>query len=1641
MHSPKATPFVFSSPAALPGAAPALIEKTAVSFQGKSLSYRALEQRSESLAQRLCDLGIPASDTLGKPAIAVSLERGIDAVVAILAILKSGYACVPIDPAHPTSYKQAALAKSGAGLMLVEPGALTDDLPVRQSALAPLEGGVTSASSLETEHPAGQTDLLLFTSGTTGEPKGVMLSLAGVVQAAKAFARRIDICSSSVVAQFAGLSFDAAVFEILLAYLHGARLEILPETSRQDMNELSTSLDKGAITHLLLPAALAPYLPLRKHAALQALVCIGDALDERVFWSWAELCPTFNGYGPSEASICTSLHAVVPREPVTLGEPLDHISWALGGPEGKELLISGPGLSLGYAGDLWQTNARFQTGADGKIWYHSGDQVEEVNSSYRFAGRRDFQVKIRGTRVETGALERFVKSLSNVEDAAIVTCGADADRFLAAFVASEHAQEALIPAIKQEISRSFPSAYLPAVILVRPRLPMTVNQKIDRAALRRQAETAPIPAQDQLPQSTRDRVHAAFQRELKQSDFQDEEDFFNLGGDSIGAMRLLARLAEGQPQQVSVQAFRKRPTVAALTALIEQETAAETAITRGQRSGETAPLSRQQLTAWYMHQQDPASKAYLAEAIHHFEGPLDRKALTKALNKIFERHEIYRSTFSETPEGPQQQISAEYRPEILEVDGTEIAATERQDFLQQVFKEHLPGVADLGQLPLANFVLVRFSSEAHAFLHQEHHIVHDGWGGSLFTSELMQWYRHFCDPAHDFAPPLPAQNTDFVLTQSEWLQSPEATEQLKYWEKTLKGAPQRVEIFGKSSRTPGFEGSYQRLDISRQDWERCEDRCRALGITPFAFCTGVLKLCLWQHSGQEDIVIGSPFANRNWQNSQDILGMLVNTLVLRQRIGQDMAADAFLQETQRVIDGAYANQELPFGTLVEQLNPDRQGGQNPLFNVLLGFHDAPLDPVEIDGFSWRKDETVISHTSKFDLDCLVVNRKSHFRPDQAVSFLWEYRSDIYEAAEIALFVESFQHIFTALSADCSPTLATMQARAPRQIALQQDWGQGPQPVAQRAALFGEEGMVQALLRLCKQRTNGIALCSSDRDLSYAELDQMSAALAAKMESSLHPNAPVAIHAQRGIPQVIAMLAVLRLNATVVCLDPSLPLARKEMILRDCTPALLLHEGALPEALNTWPNLDITGQQPAAAPPAPRAYAPDHIAYVTYTSGSTGTPKGVEVLASSLADECLHLMEIMQAGEDTTGLSLSYSGFDAYQGEIWPILLAGGRVVLISDQERDDPGRLSDIMAAQGVTCACLPTGLFEEAYANGFAWPGSLKVLAAGGDRLGNIRIEADEQKTIWNLYGPSEAAIDASCYQLQPGTAGVPPIGRPAAFTTLKVLDGDRPCAIGAPGELVIGGSGIAKGYLNRPDETAARFQTGPNGTRIYRTGDLVRWNIHGQLEFLGRLDDEIQLRGHRISPAEITSALQGNPEVAQAAAAAKDGALFAYVTLTRETRQALADAKAQNKLVRRLKSGLKKLLPKYMQPNSILVLEQMPLTDQGKIDLRALPSPLAQEERFTPPAAGTEQELAALWQAALGSAELSATVNFFSAGGHSLLAMRLITSIREQFSVTLSIGDFFDRGTIREMAGQIDLMRLTPVAKELEALDEGEF
>lgn len=1647
--------------------------KTALIYKDENLSYGDLRRRVTLFSEQLNSIVTQNNTNKDNGAlIPLYFEKGIDMVVAILSVLKSGLAYVPISPDYPPLRIKNILDDIGSKYIIS-----SSDLS--QSNIKNLEVNqlqvITEApnkvlSSEKQKNIKSDLAYVIYTSGSTGKPKGVMVEQQSLINLINNQIRAYQFSHNEVSIWLSNYIFDASIETLFLTLLNGACLVIPSSDDIKDPSIIKSMLSQHKVTHL---HATPTYLSaLGRHEAnhyLKRVVSGGDKCPSVLKDIWGD--KLINSYGPTETCITASLDLGhdSQKDANCIGKPIENVCFYVLDDELKpvelgetgELYISGLAVAKGYLNQNDLTQASFlpnpfETEGHSRI-YKTGDLVQErQDGRYKFIGRNDRQVKIRGYRIELPEIEEALTSITNIDNAMVLVKNLQGQISLIAYLETQQEEQACIDLAKRELQNILPEYMLPTAYVTLKQWPLTLAGKIDVTQLELPRLT--IANKIHVPAQTNDEhtLVKIWSDIFELETLGVEDDFFALGGNSITAIRFMSVLRNKMNLSLTMKDFKQNPTIKGVLEASTSEN--ELALGLKNEIEQTVfPLSNQQMVAWYMHQNQPNSKAYLAEAATHFMGEISKRALSKAINRIFERHDIYRSIFVEINGEVTQEVLPHYQASIREINAQHIQDNEKEDFLETTFKTELASMPDLGKLPLAEFILVSFNETHHVLLHQEHHIIHDGWSANEFTGELINQYHAAINPNYIVSDEPLAQYSHFVMSQKAWLATVAAERQKQYWLNQLKDAPQGVNLFGKKSQSLGFAGSHEKMVFNQTQWQAMTALCRELGITAFSFTSSILYLCLWRYSGQTDLTFGSAFANRNWANSHTTLGMFVNTVVLRQKINSNALISDFLKETQSIVDQAQANEELPFPLVVEALNPERSGASNPFFNVLLGFHDTPIHSDSIDGLSWYKDETVISDTSKFDIDCLVVPRGSTFNKSNEVHFLWEYRNDVYSHEEITRFLSSFKQLFLETVENyktlSSHSLSTLNPISHEESKLLECWGKGNEFTADIKQLQMSQDLVDKIHENAECEPDRIAIEWSTSQITYGELDKASSNLALclrKEEGSYSSN--IAVLCQRNHFAIIAMLAIFKAGSSAVMLGPDLPEKRIEHILKDCDANLVLTDQHFNEqAQYNYISLDKSLIETATKQDTLSTdFYKNESAYVIYTSGSTGVPKGIEVSHSSLYNTVLWHKEEFALSEKSIGTSLAYIGFDAFMVEVWPLLISKGKVVIISDEERDDLSQLMSMISHHKVTHACLPTGLLTLASTQKVNWPSSIKTLLTGGDKLGDIHFPPDFKANFYNLYGPTETSVDATYHKVDLNKLKNIPIGRPIANVTARVITDGQLAPIGVPGELLIGGDGLSLGYVNNEQLNQHSFvRLSTQGSqdelpqKFYRTGDLVKWNEKGELEFLGRLNDEVKVRGYRIALGEINHQLEQDSTVLHSLSVIRDNALYSYVTVTKDEREKWqAGESSERKLIRQLRGSLKKVLPNYMRPNAIMVIDSVPMTPQGKIDKDNLPTPGEVKNTFEAASTSTEQKLLSIWQITLDKTHMSIQDNFFAVGGHSLLAMSIITQVRQAFNVEVKVSDFFEYATIKALSSYIDAIKainhVTPSDIEME---EGEI
>ncbi|MEA5363472.1 non-ribosomal peptide synthase/polyketide synthase [Amycolatopsis sp., V23-08] len=1560
----------------------------ALTGEGTALSYAELNRRANRLAHRLIALGAGPERY-----VALRLPRSPEQVVAILAVLKAGAAYLPIDPATPDERVERMLADTDPVAVLtpedVEVAGPDTDPPPRCTP----------------EHPA----YVIYTSGSTGQPKGVVIPHRNVTRLFAATAARFGFGGGDVWTLFHSYAFDFSVWEIWGPLLHGGRLVVVPHAvSRSPREFLRLLADEGVTVLNQTPSAFYQLCradeddpDLGARLALRHVIFGGEALDTRRLSGWfrrhgATAPRLVNMYGITETTVHVTHHDLVPDAPGLVGDVLPDLrGYVLDAdlnpvPAGVpgELHVAGAGLARGYLGRPGLTAARFVAdpfGAPGSRMYRSGDLVSRTGSgALRYRGRADQQVKIRGFRIEPGEIEATLLALPEVGSAAVLAREDEPGRRrLVAYVVPADPQDPPAAALLRErLARSLPEYMVPSAFVTIDEMPLTRNGKLDHRALPAPAAAGSAGAEFLEPRTDAERTVAAVLAATLGVDRVGAEDsFFSLGGDSILSIRLASALRDALGVDVSPRSVFDTPTVAGLAATLTAApagpgTAAITPVSRE----DDLPLSFAQQRLWFLEEFAPGSTDHVTVFGVRLRGDLRADALAAALNTLIARHESLRTTFGVTDGRPRQIVG---EPWELALPVTDVGSD--PGALRRLLADDLARPFDLTRGPLLRARLARVAPDDHALVLSLHHIVTDGWSMGVLAGELAALYGN----EHTELPVLPVQYADF----SAWQRELPVEDQLGFWRRQLDGLrPLDLPADRPRPVVRTSHGAEHEFTLAAEPLAGLRRLAADRDTTLFTALAAACQLVLRRWSGQDDVAVGTITSGRDHPEVQHLVGMFVNTVVLRSRLDGQQDFGEVLTAVRRTVLDAFAHQDVPFERLVDELSPERDTSRTPLFEVLVTLQNAGNRLPALAGLA-ASDLELPMTTAGFDLSI-----EFEERPD-GLRGLLNYRTDLFDAATMGRFAEHLTVLLTAVAADPTRPVDTL----PLLPAAEHDLVVGtwnatdrPEPGVTVTELFEAQAA---------QTPHATALVCGDTTLSFAELNSRANRLARDLAGrGAGPERFVAVSLPRSADLVVTLLAVLKAGAVVLYLDPELPERRRDALLSDTRPAVVVTEPTtVPDSVS---DVDLRDAGPLAL---------DNAAYVIYTSGSTGLPKGVVVSHRALANLAADHAGAFAAaaGKDRLRVALTAAfSFDASWEALLLMLTAGHELHVIDGDTRLDPALLAGYVADRGIDLVNSTPSFVRHLLDASEHRP---SVLLLGGEAVGDAlwrELAATGGVTAFNIYGPTECTVDATFARIGDGERET--IGRPVGNVRAYVLDDRlRPAPIGVPGELHLAGTQLARGYLNRPGTTAERFLPNPfgaPGSRMYATGDRVRWTRDGNLEYLGRADDQVKIRGFRIEPGEVETALRALPEVADAVVVARhdDGhaRLVAYVVTTGEPGD--------------LRTRLKASLPDHLVPTVFVRLDRLPLAASGKVDRGALPAPAP----IVTPAAGriaprtpAEELLASIWAEVLGVEQPGVADNFFALGGDSILSIQVVSRAR-QHGLRLTSKDVFRHQNIAELA-----------------------
>jgi len=1651
----------------------------AVECEDLRLTYGELERRANQVAHYLKKLGVAPEVRVG-----ICVERSLEMVVGLLGILKAGGVYVPLDPAYPAE-RLAYMLEDAQVMILLAQSPFLGKLNGHQAHVVPLDDW--RQFSNESEHkPSGivasdNLAYVIYTSGSTGKPKGVMVSHSAFANHLHWRQRAYPLSAQDRFLHKASLSFDIAGWEIFAPLVAGAQLILAAPGGQQDSAYLAKLIAERNVTvaHFN-PAMLQAVLEepmFRTCRALKRVFCGGEAMStglQKLFFATVT-ADLHNQYGPTETTVDVLCWDCRPERParkgVPIGRPVDNtVAYILDSDLQPvpvdvtgELYIGGHPLARGYLDLAEMTAAKFIpdpfSGQPGGRLFKTGDLVRwRADGNIEFLGRRDRQVKVRGFRIELEEIETALLSHPAMKEVAVVAHQAeDGNQRLVVYLVSEASHDELRDYLKGKL----PEYMIPAAWVSLEKLPRTPSGKVDIQTLREAPIEEASDLQDRMLTTVEEVLSGIWEQLLGITNVGAQENFFDMGGHSVLATRLISRVREVFDVELPLRTVFEAPTVAAMAARVESARRSGPELKfpplKAATRAHDLPLSFAQQQMWLLHQLHPKSAAYNMATALRLEGPLDVEAVKRAFTEIARRHEVLRTRFSERDGKAIQEVLPPAPVDVLILDLEKLPESERLEEAQRRAQEEAMLPFDLACGPMLRVQLLRLGQEQHVLLATLHHIAGDGWSTGILVRELMHFYGAYARKEKSPLPELSVQYADFAVWQREWLQGELLEKQLAYWRERLSSLePLELPMDHVRPARMSHQGGSVHFKLPMELTGKLKVLCRRHGVTQFMSMLAAFQVMISKYAARESVAVGTPIANRNHAEIEGLIGFFANTLVLETNLSGNHDFAQVLKRVRQVTLDAYQHQDVPFEKLVEELAPQRELSRSPLFQVMLAMQNTEQQELQLSELKVSSFE-IESESAKFDL-LLTLNEKVGGIQGKLV-----YARDLYEAATIERMVEHLRLVLEKMVNEPEVRIGevSLLSGEERQQVLV-DWNR-------TEAAYREERVHELFEEQVRRNPGEVAVDFEGQSLTYEELNRQSNQLAHYLRKmGVGPEMRVGICMERSLEMVVGLLGILKAGGAYVPLDPGYPAERLAYMLEDAqAPVIIVQQkfmqilweyaGRVIEVDRDWAKIGLQSRENPGV-----HLEPLNLAYVIYTSGSTGRPKGAMNTHQGLSNRLQWMQHAYRLEAEERVLQKTPFSFDVSVWEFfWP-LVVGARLVVARPGGHQDVEYLREFIHQQQITTlhfvpSMLRAFLEAESEKN---WKSVRRVICSGealGKELAQKcleRIEAD----LHNLYGPTEASIDVTHWKCEREKVGQGiAIGRPIANIQVYALNEEmEPVPMGLAGELYLGGQGLGRGYLGQPELTAERWVPNPfgkaGGERLYRTGDQVRYHADGNLEFLGRNDQQVKVRGHRIELGEIESVLLAHPEIRQAAVVMQgEGAkqsLVAYlVARDKEHGTDLHDTgneqasgsngrepcitgshQERGLNAGELRQSLKEKLPEYMLPSAFVMLEKMPLTPSGKLDRKALPQPEhtgREGPRYVAPRNGDEEILCGIFAEVLTLECVGVKDNFFELGGHSLLATQVISRVRNIFQVELSLQTMFEAPTAAGLSEKIQEYR----------------
>ena len=1632
-------------------------DAVAVVFATQQMTYQELNVRANQLAHNLQALGVKPEVLVG-----ICVERSCEMVVALLGVLKAGGAYVPLDPQLPPERLEFMLLDSQISVLLTQEKLVTQ-MPKHNAHLVCLDADWGAICANSGENPVSEVTpenlaYAIYTSGSTGTPKGVAIAHRSLVNAYFAWEQTYQLRTrTSSHLQMANFSFDVFSGDLVRSLCSGNKLVLCPQESLLVPEKLYKLMRKQAVDCAeFVPAVLRNLMEYLKKTEqnlhfLRLLVVGSDSWYVKEYQEFQHLCGSetrlINSYGVSEATIDSCYYEnpgvnLPVDELVPIGHPFANIQiyildrYLQPVPIGVsgELHIGGVGLARGYLNRPDLTESKFiphpfSEEPDSRL-YKTGDLARYLSDgNIELLGRIDNQVKIRGFRIELDEIAAAIAQNQQVQEAVVIAReDQPGNKRLVAYIVPKQEQPN-ITELRRFLKQKLPDYMVPSVFVSLEALPLTANGKVNRRAL-----TAPIELSGDNsfvpPRTPTEEVIASIIATVLGLEIIGIYDnFFELGGHSLLATQVISRLRETFAVELPLRCLFESPTVAELNELIwthlQTGSGVMTSAIKPVSRDIDLPLSWSQARLWFLNQLENQSGNYNMPAALHMTGKLKIVALEQAIVEIVQRHEVLRTSFRLVNDTLVQVIDPTATVTLTVVDLQGFEENEQSADIQRLVNLDAQKAFDVNSCPLLRLSLLQLGEDSHILVLTMHHIVSDGWSMGVFIHELSTLYQAFALGEVSPLPDLPIQYADFAVWQRQWLRGEVYEAKLNYWKQQLADVPPLLELPIDKPRPPvqTSQGSIWKFQIDPELTQKLKTLSQKSGTTLFMTLQAAFVSLLSRYSGQDDIPIGVPIANRNYQQIESLIGFFVNILVLRSNLKGNPSFSELLTQVRQVALEAYAHQDIPFEQVVEVCSPERNLSHSPLFQVMFAWQNAPMKKLELPGLHLTPLD-IENVTAKFDLTL------SMGETEQGLQGWWEYNSDLFEVDTIARMGLNFQTMLAAIVANPQQSIRELPLLTDserHQLLVEWNHTETEYPT--------DKCIHQLFEAQVEQTPDAVAVVFEDAVLTYHELNSRANQLAQYLQTlGVESEVLVGIGVERSLDMVVGLLGILKAGGAYVPLDPTYPQERLDYMLNDSQVSVLLTQSQVDFGSPKMPVVCLDrdfgefSQENVVS-----GSETTNLAYVIYTSGSTGKPKGVLVTHQGLCNLALAQIRLFHISANSHVLQFASLSFDASVSEIFMTLCSGAMLVLGTPESLLPAANLIQLLHHHTITHVTLPPSAL--AVLPNDDLPSLQNIIVAGEAVSTELVAQWSCNRRVFNAYGPTESTVCTTIAEIS-DSSQKPPIGRPIPNTQIYILDHYlQPVPIGVTGELHIGGVGLARGYLNRPDLTEEKFIRNPFGrskgageqgsrgakekqfsdsARLYKTGDLARYLSDGNIELLGRIDNQVKIRGFRIELGEIEAVLSQHHQVQEVVVACENEPgnkrLVAYIV-----------PKQEQPSVTELRRFLNQKLPDYMLPSAFAILDNLPLLPNGKVNRQALQTTDIRpnvEAAYIAPQNETERLIAVVWLELLQVEKVGVHDNFFELGGHSLLLVQSHRKLREIFAQELSIVDLFKYPTISYLA-----------------------